>query len=244
MEKKKKKIVDTNLGILLICLFSSIFTLVDFLIVDKILDSHNKCEECTKCDIKDNGVNKDNASVIDGGKSEELLSESEALMIGKELFDKMGRYYIYYGPVEYDADGDTVHYRKNDDGSFTVLDADSIDGNFVQYAKLDADKLREIANDDFINKYVQNGKFSEYAGGYYIEIGGRASTISYIDTELKVISITSDKIVFDAISSYFADDSERNHVSVEDAKKDYKTNAFELVLENNQWKISSFTKVY
>ena len=65
MEKKKKKIVDTNLGILLICLFSSIFTLVDFLIVDKILDSHNKCEECTKCDIKDNGVNKNNTSVVD-----------------------------------------------------------------------------------------------------------------------------------------------------------------------------------
>ena len=73
MEKKDKKMVNTNLGILLICLFSSIFTLVDFLIVDKILDGYNKCEECTKCG--DNNLilddNKDNTSIIDDKKTDD-----------------------------------------------------------------------------------------------------------------------------------------------------------------------------
>ena len=69
MEEKGKKMVNTNLGILLICLFSSIFTMTDFIIIDHVLDKYvdySKCQ-CTKCDIKDNGVNKDNASVVDDG---------------------------------------------------------------------------------------------------------------------------------------------------------------------------------
>lgn len=91
MEKKDKKMVNTNLGILLICLFSSIFTLVDFLIVDKILDGYNKCEECTKCEIKDNGVNKDNTPIIDDKKVNEIISKDELTnIIENELF-------VFYG---------------------------------------------------------------------------------------------------------------------------------------------------
>lgn len=69
MEEKKKKIVNTNLGILLICLFSSIFTMADFLIIDHVLDKYfdySKCE-CSKCG--DNNLklddNKDNTPVVD-----------------------------------------------------------------------------------------------------------------------------------------------------------------------------------
>ena len=43
--------VDTNLGILLICLFSSIFTMADFIIIDHVLDKYfdySKCE-CKSC---------------------------------------------------------------------------------------------------------------------------------------------------------------------------------------------------
>ena len=48
---KKKRMVDTNLGILLICLFSSIFTMADFIIIDHVLDKYfdySKCE-CKSC---------------------------------------------------------------------------------------------------------------------------------------------------------------------------------------------------
>ena len=58
MSKKKSNVVNTNLGILLICLFSSIFTMADFIIIDHVLDKYvdySKCN-CTKCGVKDNNV--------------------------------------------------------------------------------------------------------------------------------------------------------------------------------------------
>ena len=67
MEKKKKKIVDTNLGILLICLFSSIFTMADFIIIDNVLDKYidySKCE-CQKCNSVVVSDDNDSTSVID-----------------------------------------------------------------------------------------------------------------------------------------------------------------------------------
>lgn len=74
MEEKKKKIVNTNLGILLICLFSSIFTMADFLIIDHVLDKYfdySKCE-CSKCG--DNNLklddNKENKTVNDNGNND------------------------------------------------------------------------------------------------------------------------------------------------------------------------------
>lgn len=68
MEEKKKKIVNTNLGILLICLFSSIFTMADFLIIDHVLDKYfdySKCE-CSKCG--DNNLKLD--GVVDNKKDD------------------------------------------------------------------------------------------------------------------------------------------------------------------------------
>jgi len=64
---KDKKVVNTNLGILLICLFSAVFTMADFIIIDHVLDKYvdySKCQ-CDKCDVPDDGVNKDNTSVVD-----------------------------------------------------------------------------------------------------------------------------------------------------------------------------------
>lgn len=69
MEEKKKKIVNTNLGILLICLFCSVFTLADFLVVDHILGKYfdySKCN-CAKCD--DSNLNLD--GVIDNKKDDD-----------------------------------------------------------------------------------------------------------------------------------------------------------------------------
>lgn len=73
MEKKKKKIVDTNLGILLICLFSSIFTMADFIIIDNVLDKYidySKCE-CQKCNSVVVSDDKDSTSVIDDKKDDD-----------------------------------------------------------------------------------------------------------------------------------------------------------------------------
>ena len=69
MEEKKKKIVNTNLGILLICLFSSIFTMADFLIIDHVLDKYFDCSkcECSKCG--DNNLKLD--GVVDNKKDDD-----------------------------------------------------------------------------------------------------------------------------------------------------------------------------
>lgn len=74
MKKKERKMVNTNLGILLICLFSSIFTLVDFIVIDKALDKYVDCSkcECSKCG--DNNLklddNKENKTVNDNGNND------------------------------------------------------------------------------------------------------------------------------------------------------------------------------
>ena len=94
MEKKERKMVNTNLGILLICLFSSIFTLVDFIVIDKALDKYVDCSKCTKCDVKDNGTvsgNTDNTPVIDDKKDTEIITQDELTnIIENEL-------YVFYG---------------------------------------------------------------------------------------------------------------------------------------------------
>lgn len=76
MNEKKKKVVDTNLGILLICLFSSIFTLVDFFVIDRVLNkyfdySKCECEKCNSSNLKLDGVvdNKKDDDIIDDGIS-------------------------------------------------------------------------------------------------------------------------------------------------------------------------------
>ena len=78
MEKKERKLVNTNLGILLICLFSSIFTLVDFIVIDKALDKYVDCSKCEKCTVVDNGDNKDNTPVIDNDKKDDDNNGSDS----------------------------------------------------------------------------------------------------------------------------------------------------------------------
>ena len=75
MREKKKRMVNTNLGILLICLFSSIFTMADFIIIDHVLDKYfdySKCE-CTKCGDSNLNldVNIDKTPVVEDKKTDD-----------------------------------------------------------------------------------------------------------------------------------------------------------------------------
>lgn len=94
MNEKKKKVVDTNLGILLICLFSSIFTLVDFFVIDRVLNkyfdySKCECEKCNSGNLKLDGV-VDNKK-DDDKKVNEIISKDELTnIIENELF-------VFYG---------------------------------------------------------------------------------------------------------------------------------------------------
>lgn len=74
MEEKERKVVNTNLGILLICLFSSLFTLIDYIVIDRALDKYVDCSKCTKCEVKESGTisgNTDNTPVVEDKKTDD-----------------------------------------------------------------------------------------------------------------------------------------------------------------------------
>lgn len=89
-----KRVVDTNLGILLICLFSAVFTMADFIIIDHVLDKYvdySKCQ-CDKCDVPDDGVISDTPIINNGIKNNyEVITQDELVgLIDEQL-------YIFYG---------------------------------------------------------------------------------------------------------------------------------------------------
>lgn len=110
MNEKKKKVVDTNLGILLICLFSSIFTLVDFFVIDRVLNkyfdySKCECEKCNSGNLKLDGVvdNKkddmthyvisDDFSYEDRNKDNNVLDSDMNIRTVKNQIVLTGEYY-------------------------------------------------------------------------------------------------------------------------------------------------------
>lgn len=245
-----KKNINTNLGITIILVFAALFTIIDFYAISAEIEGYpfNELSGNTVNSNDDDTVVEDKEvvekSIIknENTDSNGLLSEEKALNIGMALFDKMGGYYLGNGPKEVDSNGRIVGYIKNDDGSFSVTD--NSDG-LAPYFKLDKEKLRMIATEDYIRDYYIVNDFVYFNGEYYKVNGDRGSDISYYDTELKIIQNSADTIIFDAVSSYFSDFSYHDGlVSAEDAPKEYKTNAFRIVMEDGEWKISEFHKVY
>lgn len=94
---EEKRVVDTNLGILLICLFSAVFTMADFIIIDHVLDKYvdySKCQ-CDKCDVKDNSVitdNGDNTVVEEKEDDKETSDYDPFLYAGLSCIDKTDTY--------------------------------------------------------------------------------------------------------------------------------------------------------
>ena len=232
------KEVNTNSGILMILIFSVLFILFDFCIIGAHIDGYPFNE--LSIGISNKTIEKNDSGNKDDS-NESILSEEDALSIGKTLFDKMGGYYLGNGPKEIDSNGKIVGYLKNDDGSFYVTD--NSDG-LASYFKLDKEELRMIATEDYINDYVARD-YIYYNGEYYMSNGDRGANISYYDTKLNIIRNSADTIIFDAVSSYFSDFSYHDGlVSAEDAPKETKTNTFRIVMEDGKWKISEFHKVY
>lgn len=70
MEKKERKMVNTNLGILLICLFSSLFTLIDFIVIDKALDKY-----VSNANSVDNRGIIDDSNIVDDGNAVDVTKK-------------------------------------------------------------------------------------------------------------------------------------------------------------------------
>lgn len=201
MEKKERKMVNTNLGILLICLFSSIFTLVDFIVIDKALDKYVDCSKCTKCEIKDNGTvsgNTDNTPVIDDKK---LLSEEDALNIGNLMFDKASSFYSSTVLTTSPFCGRSLNENNIvlDEGTYNKA------SNFssIQDVK---DYLLEFLSQNIVNAAVTNSGYKEIDGSLYcLASSGKGFLTNYTGNKnLKVLDIQEDKITY-SIEFIYAD---------------------------------------
>ena len=189
---------------------------------------------------------KDNVIVDDN-----VMTSEEALSIGYDLYDKVSDIYIHHGgdvdkTVSSDGDVKYVYYIKNSDGSFSTSETNNFNGTRdFPYVKLVINDFRFILSDDMFKDFCSEFSISEYQGSYYRVDGDRGSIFGYAGTELKVVSISNDKLVFDAVSSYYLNYNDAiNSVPITEAQIEVKTNRFELIFENGIWKVNKFTMAY
>ena len=106
MRENDSKVINTNLGILLICLFSAVFTMADFIIINSVLDKYvdySKCE-CAKCDDRDDVVTDNKVdtshyvisadfSYVDKNKDNTILDSDMNIRTVKDFIVFTGEYY-------------------------------------------------------------------------------------------------------------------------------------------------------
>lgn len=188
MEKKERKMVNTNLGILLICLFSSIFTLVDFIVIDKALDKYVDCSKCTKCDVKDNGTvsgNTDNTPVIDDKKTDDSISfcdKATTNVCNNFLSTLIGSNNDYV--LDSDSNIRTVSDKISLVRFSKYADVDVVDGGLVfnvHNYTIDEDTKSTILVDSETITYSIPGESIKYIYTYYDQPSGL--TVIYALTE-------------------------------------------------------------
>lgn len=142
---------------------------------DKVLERFE--EEFSKVGL---GDKKQTSS---SGSNSNLMSESEALKLGKDLYKKANQ--SYWGAFTFGTD--------------IISDNDTL----MEYI--------EITNlEDFLNLYTAKGfkQFKdqtyvyEFKGKYYVPYGDRGMDIEYQGNELSIDKIETDKITFTSIEKY------------------------------------------
>lgn len=234
MEWKQK--IDTNLGITVILVFAALFTIVGFYVVGAHIDGYPFDEFSRNTEGK-----------ADESKGVALLSEEEAMKIGEELYDKASAIYFHRGYEEEPNDsGQAIFYIKNSDGSFSAADTDYFyNTNEYPYEKLAVDKIKKVLSNDNFKYFCSKFEIEEYQGDYYKIGGDRGSDLMYTGTELKIVSISENKIVFNAISTYLLKFEDAfGDVPVSELETEDKSEEFEIILENGSWKVNSFILAY
>ena len=241
-----KKNIDTNLGITIILVFAALFTIIDFYIVGSELDGY------PFNDLSDEVVIEDKDTVVeDDNKGDVLLSNEEALTIGNELYEKVGKIYINHGGLveTYNSDGvnKPVYYNENSDGSFSRVDYSFFYDNkdSYPYLKLVISDVKNILSNDKFDDFCLEFSIVKYLDNYYRVDGDRGSNLLYGGTQLKVVSISKDKIVFDADAYYYINSEDAlNSVPLFETESEIKSNIFELTYENETWKVNEFVMPY
>lgn len=231
MSKKNliNKEVNTSAGITIFLLAATFLIFISFFIISRNVDH-----------IGDVHVSKKNVERIEEKNDVNVLTEQEALTIGNDLFVKVSDIFVNRGlNVEKDSNSQSVYYRRNADDSFVV--SSDFDNENHEYEKIIISDVKDLLTDDMFNEFCSMFDVIKYQDDYYRMVGFGSANISYKETELNVISITEDNIVFDAVSSYYVSLEESDNPDDEFV---YKNNKFELKKENNSWKVSEFFLPY
>ncbi len=154
---------------------------------------------------------------------EEATSENTAdiLAIAQEQFQKSCETqwkYLFGCPYELDYN-DTYEY------AVRVIGVNSISDILAEYNEVFAGNRTELSE-----------KYIETQDALYCYDGGRGENISYLNTELELISNENDVAVFNAISHY-ADPETGEPMEDE-------VNTFTIINYNGVWKTSEFTLPY
>jgi len=154
-------------------------------------------------------------------ESENTVSEDDIQNIGEELFEKACKTtWTYLCGVPYELD-----YEDSYENAFRVIGVDSFSDILEDYNKVFTGEHPELEE-----KYIS----TQYA--LYCYDGGRGENIYYQDTELELVSLEGDTVVFNAVSHYA--DPETNE-PLED-----RTDSFVIVNIDGEWRVSEFRLPY
>lgn len=175
---EEKRVVDTNLGILLICLFSAVFTMADFIVIDHVLDKYIDYSKCDVREKSDSAIITDNKDNSVENKNDDDNYEMYVNRMKSERQSKFNDYTLYRSTIE----------SKIIDGSYTVeLNKDgqlSIDYHDGVGAKVIASN---VLNYYLINVGQESGKVLYFV--YEDGTVGKASNIEYNHTTIDDIVV-------------------------------------------------------
>jgi len=215
MEKKSK-----GKTVVIVILVLVILGLGGYIVYDKVLNKEVK--EPVKTEKKDKVETK-----------KDILSEDEALKLGKERYEYVrdGLFLCGYKQIKYD---DSKLFGWNDNGKHTTGDLD--------YAKITniEDIKSNLTERTFLN-WIKALDIKQDGSDYYIYVGGCGigPDYPYDKFKIKVKDIQKDHITY-SIEEYFY--TMDNNGIIEDINKAKKyTTDFEIVKENDMWKIKEYT---
>lgn len=171
MERKSRNIINTNIGLTIICLFSAVCVMADFIIIDKALDKYIEYRDVSKENNIDN--NDDNL---------DFDEELEKNIYGHVLYDSIGTFIIsktgevYFDPADNPTNsGVSVELDLSDRNIFT-------EGSFnVENYQLGPD----IEDNDFSGYKIN---LSNIQAAYLFSFGqsGGEKNIIFVDYEGKI----------------------------------------------------------
>lgn len=160
-----------------------------------------------------------------------LLSKEEALTLGKERykFVRDGLYLCGHNQVKWDENG--VLPEDESHSYFKITNIDDIKSNLTEHAFI-----------DWLNSQTPNVK--QYENDYYIDGGGCGGdpTYAYNNEKIDVKEISENNISY-SVEEYFYT-SDDNGIVQDINKADKVTTTFELIKEDNKWKIKEYTDAF